>query len=93
MIWDDEYWDSYDQTAEQRARKPWKAVVVHETEFGEQHVYPDDSRHIPEPRCFCGPFLDMKNEAVWIHRRIDPIKVVELTQEDQRGSNGNSRNG
>lgn len=93
MIWDEDYWDRYEQTDEQRARRPWKAAVVHETEIGEQHIYPDDGRHIPEPRCFCGPFIDTENERIWIHRRIEPVKVLETTEERPNGTIRSHNNG
>lgn len=36
----------------------------------------DDIEHIPEPSCWCGPYLYFTSPdgvQIWIHRRLDPL--------------------
>lgn len=74
------------KTESELSNRPWGGALVIETELGEQHIIPltveenkammrdgeiDCNKHTEEPGCFCNPFQSLRNENVWIHRRVD----------------------
>jgi hypothetical protein len=73
------------KTEDEMARRPWGGALVSETETGEKQIIPltrkesqaliregeiDCNAHEESPNCFCRPFISLKDENIWIHRRI-----------------------
>lgn len=74
------------KTEEEMANRPWGGALVSKDEgTGEEHLIPlsskeasemirngeiDCNSHEESPLCFCQPFLSVKDENRWIHRRV-----------------------
>ena len=74
------------KTEDQMAGRPWGgALMVRDPDTDEMHSIPltkkeaqdlirvgeiDCNSHEESPTCFCQPFLSVKDENHWIHRRV-----------------------